>query len=133
MSPILHNKPSASPSPWYSNAMHATPSCPPAVMTTDLFALKHRRRPLSLDMFCALYRIVLQRLLPSFLYSHVPIIKCSPNTCGSALMPSSLINCIDTTATSASTTPYLGACIAQFESPTFLFLFFFNYMLLALL
>ncbi len=50
----------------------------------------------------------------------MPIVKCSHNSFFFSPIPSSLINCIDTIATSASTTPYLGACIAQFKGLTLL-------------
>ncbi len=79
--------------------------------------LKH---PSSLHMFYSLYHIVLQRLLPSFFYVHAPVVECSHNNSHFSPMPSSLINCIDTITTGASTTPYLGACIAQFKGLTLL-------------
>jgi hypothetical protein len=113
--PIWHNGPSTSPSQWYYCAMHAIPPCPATVMTMDLSALRHHHHPSSLCMFCVLYCTVLQCLLPLFLYAHVPIVECFHNNSGSFPMPLLLINCIDTTITSASTTPYPSACIAQFE------------------
>jgi hypothetical protein len=81
----------------------------------DLLALGHCHHPSSLRMFCALYRTVMQRLPPSFLYELVPIIKYFHNNFGYSPVHSSLIDCIDTIATNASTTPYPSACIAQFE------------------
>jgi hypothetical protein len=91
------------------------PPCPPHVMTMNLFALRHHRRPSLLRMFCVLYRIVLQCLLPLFLYSHAPIVKCYHNGSNFSPMSFILINYINTTIAGAFTTPYLGACIAQFE------------------
>ncbi len=117
---ILCNGPLTSPSPWYSCAMHAIPPCLLTIMMMDLFASRHHHHPSSLHMFYSLYHIVLQRLLPSFSYMHAPVVKCSHNNSHFSPMPSSLINCIDTITTCASTTPYLGACIAQFESLTLL-------------
>ncbi len=81
----------------------------------DLLALGHRPHPSLLCMFCALYGTVLQCLPPSFPYTPMRVVECSHNNFGSFPVPSSLINCIDTTTTNASTTPYLGVCIAQFK------------------
>jgi hypothetical protein len=84
------------------------------------FVLRCCCRHVSLHMFCSLYCIVLQCFPPSFLYMHAPIVKCSHNNSHFFRMPSSLINYIDTIATNASITPYLGACIAQFKGFTLL-------------
>jgi hypothetical protein len=81
----------------------------------DLLALGHCRHPSSLRMFCTLYHTVLQHFPPSFLYAHVPIVEYFHNNFGYFSVPSLLIDCIDTIATNACTTPYLSACIAQFE------------------
>ncbi len=82
---------------------------------TNLFTLGHRHHPLSLRMFCILYRTILQYLPPLFLYAPTPIVESSHNSFGFSLMPSSLINCINITIAGAFTTPCPSACIAQFK------------------
>jgi len=119
-SPILHNGPLTSPSPWYSSTMHAIPPCPSTIMMSNLFTLKRHCRPLSLHMYCALYYIILQCLPPSFLYAPTPIIKCSHNNSGFFPMPFLLIDYIDTIAIGDFTTLYPNVCIAQFKGPTLL-------------
>ncbi len=84
-------------------------------MITNFFTLLHCHRPLSLHMFCTLYHTILQCFLPSFLYVPMPIVKSSHNNSGFSSVPSSSINCINTTTTCAFTTPYPNVYIVQFK------------------
>jgi hypothetical protein len=88
-------------------------------MMTGLFALGHRCHPSSLRMF--LHFVSHPTTSPSI----VSLRACAQGQMFSQQlwffsMPLSLINCINTTIAGAFTTPYLGACIAQFEGPTLL-------------